>query len=128
MRRTIMDILRKGNLELFHSAMMAWLLDPSMEHNLGRILLDGIAVKLDSKGFRLKQIMDSSTTVRIRTEVTRSKSRYDIEIHCGDSLAVVLENKTKSIGDAPQFEVYSKKTRTPYSLRWDFARNLFLPG
>ncbi len=34
--RTIVDILRKGNQELFHSAMVAWLLDPAAEHGYER--------------------------------------------------------------------------------------------
>lgn len=34
--RTIIDILRKGNQELFHSSMIAWFLDPHGEHESQR--------------------------------------------------------------------------------------------
>ncbi len=41
--RTLIDILRKGNQELFHSSMIAWLLDPLAEHGLGTGFLDAFA-------------------------------------------------------------------------------------
>lgn len=126
--RTIIDILQKGNQELFHSTMIAWLLDPNMEHGLGRILLDGIAAKLDARGFqRFKQVLDSTKTVRVRTEVARSKSRYDIEISGGDSL-IVLENKTKSCGEEPQFEDYIRKNPDAILVALGLCRESFFHG
>ncbi len=47
----------------------------------------------------------SSQALSVKTETTSYNSRYDIEIKIGDML-FVLENKTKSIGDIPQFKKY----------------------
>ena len=38
--RTIVDILQRGNLELFHSSMVAWLIDRKGEHGKGRSVLE----------------------------------------------------------------------------------------
>jgi hypothetical protein len=105
--RTMVDIFRKGNQELFHSSMIAWLLDPNAEHGLGWRFLRRFADKLADKGHpKLKEAIEFSPVGSVRTEAPFLKSRYDIELRFGDVL-VVVENKTKSIGEAPQLDRYT---------------------
>lgn len=104
--RTIIDILRKGNQELFHSSMIAWLLDPRAEHGLGKVFLEQFADKLVDKGRpELLEIVKTALPDSVRTEATSYKSRYDIVISIGQIL-IVIENKTKSLGEWPQFRKY----------------------
>lgn len=104
--RTIIDILRKGNQELFHSSIIAWLLDPRAEHGYGPAFLDAFARLVEDKGDpRFRAALQGPSVVKITTETTGKKSRYDIRLEIGGT-AVVIENKTKSLGDDPQFEQY----------------------
>ena len=48
--RTIIDILRKGNQELFHSSMIAWLLDPQAEHGIDDEFLKGFGHLVAERG------------------------------------------------------------------------------
>lgn len=106
MHRTIIDILRKGNQELFHSSVIAWLLDPKGEHGCGPGFLDAFARLVEERGeSRLRAALQASPVVKITTETTSKKSRYDIKLEIGSTL-VVIENKTKSLGDDPQFDKY----------------------
>lgn len=113
--RTIVDLLRRGNQELFHSAMIAWLLDPNAEHGLGNAFLKLFADKLAEKGcIDLKEMVSASasSSVTVRTETRSSRSRYDIELTLEDKL-VVIENKTKSFGDDAQFSAYEENIPRP---------------
>lgn len=113
--RTIIDILRKGNQELFHSSMIAWLLDPKAEHGMNKLFLEKFSKVLYSKGFRKLSDILSYESLSIKTEAVSHKSRYDIRIKI-DDLVFVIENKTKSIGAVPQFTKYDKKTTFPIAL------------
>ena len=106
--KTIIDILNRGNLELFHSSMISWLLDPKGEHKRGNELLNGIARILDKKGSDTLLKALNSGNAEITTEMVARNRRYDIAIKTRDSLAVI-ENKTKSIGDRVQLDRYLKK-------------------
>ncbi len=104
--RTLIDILRKGNQELFHSSIIAWLLDPEGEHGFGPGFLEGFAQVLERNDCpNMRSAFQASSTTTIRTEMTARKSRYDIRLAIGQTV-VVIENKTKSLGDEPQFEKY----------------------
>lgn len=104
--RTIIDILRKGNQELFHSSMVAWLLDPLAEHGYGSGFLDAFARVVEARGDpRFRAALSGSPMVKVATETAARKSRYDIDLAVGGT-HVVIENKTKSLGDDPQFEKY----------------------
>ncbi len=106
MQRTIIDILRKGNQELFHSAIIAWLLDPKGEHGFGAGFLNAFAETVEDKGYpKFRTALQASPTVKITTETTGPQSRYDIRLEI-QSTFVVIENKTKSLGDDPQLEKY----------------------
>jgi hypothetical protein len=108
--RTMIDIFRKGNQELFHSSMIAWLLEPKAEHGLGGRFLERFADKLagaEGGSSKLKEAVEVSPNGSVRSEAPFLKSRYDIEIRFGDAL-VVVENKTKSVGEAPQLDRYKE--------------------
>lgn len=103
---TIIDILRKGNQELFHSNMIAWLLDPRAEHGLGKTCLEEFADKLAARGrTELRDAIRKSLPDSVHTESTSYRSRYDIVIRIGQML-IVIENKTKSVGSRLQFNKY----------------------
>lgn len=108
--RTIIDILRKGNQELFHSSMIAWLMDPnkSDEHFLEDGVLRGLGKILRAKGKNeLDEAVESCSIEEIKTEVRSRKSIYDIQIDLGEGKKkIILENKTKSLGTETQFEKY----------------------
>ena len=57
--RTIVDILKRGNLELFHSSMVAWLIDSKGEHGKGTSVLAKLAETLSPKRKRM-----ASTSIR----------------------------------------------------------------
>lgn len=105
-RRTIIDVLRKGNQELFHSSILAWLLDPDGEHGYGPAFLHAFARTVEERGCpKMWAALQAGPVARITTETAAHKSRYDIVLRIGP-VAVVIENKTKSLGDEPQFEKY----------------------
>lgn len=105
MTRTMIDIFRKGNQELFHSSMICWLLDPDAEHGLGKQFLELFAEKLAYTRPELKAAVEASELESVQTEVTSSESRYDIDLQF-ESTRIVIENKTKSVGDVPQLDKY----------------------
>jgi hypothetical protein len=106
MSRTIIDILRKGNQELFHSSIIAWLLEPNGEHGYGNGFLNAFAEAVEQNGYpKFRAALQASPTVIIKTEAATKMGRYDIKLEIGSTF-VVIENKTKSLGDDPQFEKY----------------------
>ncbi len=116
MARTIIDILRKGNLELFHSSIVSWLLDPTGEHRLGAGFLKAFAETVAQRGStELNDKLNHALPESITAEATSYKSRYDILIHL-DGKTFVIENKTKSIGAWPQFEKYDQSKCTLIAL------------
>jgi hypothetical protein len=97
--KTIVDILRKGNQELFHSAIIAWLLDPSAEHGLGPSILEEFARLVASRGGPALQQALAGQPAAIRTEVGVPGARYDISMDIsGAPIRFIIENKTKSVG------------------------------
>lgn len=105
-QRTIIDILRKGNQELFHSSVIAWFLDPKGEHGYGSQFLEGFAELLGDRGSSdMKVALQGAALSSVTTEATTYKGRYDIVLKIGQ-LKVIIENKTKSLGALPQFDQY----------------------
>jgi len=106
MGRTIVDILKKGNQELFHSSLIAWLLNPKGEHELGETFINHFTEKLEKKGYpELKNILKNSSKILVLTETKHTGGRYDIEIVADDS-NILIENKTKTIGSSSQLDDY----------------------
>jgi hypothetical protein len=111
--RTIIDILRKGNLELFHSSMLAWLLDPRAEHGLGDEFLKMFSETVAAKGAgSLRAALMGGQLDSVKTETPSDGNRYDIVISCGGKPVAVLENKTKSVGMLTQLERYRERIPT----------------
>src|SRR6266536_4971548 len=107
--RTIIDVLRKGNLELFHSSMLCWLMDESMDHNLGRAFLDGFANILCEKGFpELRNALQKSAPTSITTEFSGREGRSDVELRFPGGVRFIIENKIKSIGKSEPLERYAR--------------------
>ena len=105
--KTIIDILNRGNLELFHSSMIAWLLDENGEHGLNTTVLSALATKLAERGFdELKAALEGGVA-NLATEVRRGRHRYDIHLELDDR-RVVFENKTKSVGNSFQLDAYGE--------------------
>jgi hypothetical protein len=106
---TIIDILSKGNLELFHSSFLAWLMDKSnKEHGLGSIFL----TRLLSKFFPddVSQAI-SKSDYEVLTEYKESGCRFDIlvKVAIPEKRGIVFENKVKGFGSLLQLDAYKKK-------------------
>lgn len=113
MQRTAIDVLRKGNQELFHSAMIAWALDPekTTEHGLGDQVLWAVARTLADRGHpTLVEALQSGHSPKISTELPGKGCRYDIEVRFGDR-RIVFENKTKSLEPPGQTDAYQAAGR-----------------
>jgi tRNA A37 threonylcarbamoyladenosine biosynthesis protein TsaE len=81
MHRTIIDVLKKGSLELFHSDMLRWLMDETAEHHHKRAFLSHLATTLSKKGFpNLRDALNASPTYTTITEFPHHQERTDIEI------------------------------------------------
>ncbi len=106
--RTIVDILQCGNLELFHSSMLAWLLDSRGEHGMETRVLAKLAEILSRrKGWPQLEEALARGGGDVRTEVKRGNHRYDIWLELPDT-KVVFENKTKTVGNESQLGSYQK--------------------
>jgi hypothetical protein len=107
MSKTMIDILNKGNLELFHSSIIAWLLDPEESHDLGAEFLHAFlneAYRNRSEFCILDDLPYECSEVKTEVHGGRKK-RYDICIDIGDKRFIV-ENKTKSLGEKGQLDTY----------------------
>jgi hypothetical protein len=104
--RTIIDILKKGNLELLHSAIIGWMLDKNGEHGLHDTFLKAFVKRIGDK----YPDLSSEHFESAKLETIGLKSRYDIKLMLGDK-TVIIENKTKSLGGPNQLEHYQKATR-----------------
>lgn len=126
----MIDILRRGNQELFHSSMIAWLLDPTAEHGLGTCFLEGFGAKLADKGNAdLQTEYEAALPKSVCTEVSSNRSRYDIEIRF-EKTRFVVENKTKSLGTVSQLQKYEEDDVVPIALGLcdvSFSENLKYP-
>jgi hypothetical protein len=86
----LLSVVGRRTHELTHSAMIAWLMDPTGRHGLARTVLDGLLVRLWPE----KTL--PSTPIRVEREVDqrveRVQARADVIVRAGDSI-IVLENK-----------------------------------
>ena len=105
--RTIVDILKRGNLELFHSSMVAWLIDSKGEHGKGTSVLAKLAETLSRKGWPQLEEALAKGGGEVRTEEKRGSRRYDIWLELPD-MKVGFENKTKTVGNELQLQSYQE--------------------
>ena len=106
--RTIIDILQRGNLELFHSSMVAWLIDRKGEHEKGTSVLAKLAETLSRKGWSQLEKALANGVGEVRREKKRGNHRYDIWLKLPDT-EVVFENKTKTVGNELQLQCYQEE-------------------
>ena len=81
----IVSVLSRGNQEMFHSAMLAWLMDEGGSHGLGRAFLSGVFSSLGVKTDGVQEVV---------TEHRGRHGRYDILLRDpskGDK-TIVFEN------------------------------------
>ncbi len=102
MPRNLISAFARGNQELFHSAFLAWLLGKSSPHALGGAVLEGL---LSLVGLYLP-----NQSYTIQTEACDRGCRFDILIQSAESgplkKGLVIENKTKSLGQHLQLDRY----------------------
>lgn len=101
----IVSVLSRGNQEMFHSAMLAWLMDEGGSHGLGRAFLSGVFSSLGVKTDGVQEVV---------TEHRGRHGRYDILLRDpskGDK-TIVFENKTKSLGAHSQGARYAVEGAT----------------
>ncbi|HXN47897.1 MAG TPA: PD-(D/E)XK nuclease family protein [Bryobacteraceae bacterium] len=122
MNRTIIDVLKKGSLELFHSDMLRWLMDETEEHRHKRAFLNLLATTLSTKGFpNLSDALKASPTYTAITEFLHRQERTDIEIQFPNHQPFVIENKTKSLGTIEQLDRYAAYGTQPIALGFTAA-------
>jgi hypothetical protein len=128
METTIIDILKKGNLELFHSSMISWLMDPTRNQGIGVVFLKEFFKKAfqDRAKPSLPMIFEKidQGKVSVQTEVTGKGGRYDIFIEV-DDFSFVIENKTKSIGKDTQLEKYLDEVNHKYVIALGLVEESF---
>lgn len=104
-RHNIVSVLSRGNQEMFHSAMLAWLMDEGGSHGLGRTFLSGALATLG---------IEATGDYEVLTEHRGRHGRYDIllrERATGDE-AIIFENKTKALGAHSQGARYASEGAT----------------
>lgn len=95
--RTLIDIFGKGNMDLFHTNMISWLISPDAEHGLKSSFLEKFSETLAKRGnIKLKQEVEHGEIV-VHSKTIYYKWYYVIEIHTLNSL-FVIHNKTMGIG------------------------------
>lgn len=99
----VISVLSRGNQEMFHSAMLAWLLNEAGSHGLGRSFRDRVLSQLPFGG---KYV---GSDLEVLTEHKGAYGRYDIVLRMRDhgGEVAILENKTKALGDSSQGERYA---------------------
>ncbi len=104
-KRTIIDVLKAGNIELFHSRIIAWLLYPNSEHGYGDYFIKEFAHIVDSRGNTSMSSAINASNINVNTEDKVGKHRFDITIEV-DGKRFIVENKVKSLGSDLQLGVY----------------------
>lgn len=105
--RTIIDLLKRGNQELFHSSIVGWFLDPKGEHRWRDSFLRGF-LQLSAERSANLAIPPDLAGARVDVEAPGRGSRHDIRIVVGDT-SIVVENKIKSVGSRSQLDRYRNR-------------------
>ena len=95
MEKNIIQILKVGNQELFYSSFLAWLLDKNGKHGLNSQLSAWLLNKIGLSNCEIDTV---------ESEKKIGSIRADIYIVTKDGKRIIMENKTKSIGDINQLE------------------------
>ena len=76
--KTMIDLFRRGNQELFHSAIVGWLPDSREAHGYGDQFIRAFAEEVTAAGYPLLQ-MEKSLPLKVGIEVPHQGVRPDIE-------------------------------------------------
>ena len=98
----IFDVLKISRMEIRHSNMLAWLLDPHEKHNLGDAVLRNLLDNILNERYELTNI-----------SVIREWHNIDIFIELKD-LIICIENKIDSKEHGKQLENYKKYIEEQY--------------
>ena len=89
-RPDLLGVIGRGRREVYHSQMLAWLLDPGTPSGLGGRFLKEFLSQLDPEFRALQQ--DELYHVQVRTEATGDEARTDILLRA-ETFTVAIEVK-----------------------------------
>lgn len=90
----LLSIIGRGRYELFHSSILAWMLNPSEKHGLGTLFLESVLRSCGIEDF------GDLRFARAETEIQHSETRADIVVFC-DQITLIIENKIYA-GEQPE--------------------------
>ncbi|WP_434040993.1 MULTISPECIES: PD-(D/E)XK nuclease family protein [Sorangium] len=107
----LLSILRQSRQELYHSALLAWLLDPQGRHGFGSRFLEALLRRCTSD-LPTAQLNRARPTL----EVSQGNARADIVV-TGPALCLVIENKVDAREQPQQCDrLYESFGRAPGAL------------
>lgn len=113
-------VLKVNNYEIRHSNMLAWLLDPSENHNLGDLLLKKVLTGILSNGDEvelLNQLTIPQVLISNFHDVTVSREWHNIDlllVSKSNDLVLFFENKIHAGLGEHQLEKYLKTIKESY--------------
>ncbi len=115
----LFDVLQVGHMELQHSWLVAWLLDPGGSHGLGdafpRAFLSEVGATAEERGIPVPSPSDSAEWGFRDVEVARERHYIDILVLSeAESLACIIENKIFSNEIPGQLRWYLETVRAIY--------------
>ena len=96
----LLGVIGQSRRETYHSAILAWLLDPNMRHGLGT----GFLERLIRRCFP-DSLFNSLADAWTQCEVTRAGARADIVVWSTE-LTLVIENKVDAVEQPGQCDSY----------------------
>lgn len=121
----VFDVLRITNVEIRHSNILAWLLDPNENHGLGdsfiKSFISKVVSKYKSNKFSVIEILLQNF---YSYQVHRELNNMDIILQSIDEKTVVIiENKIWSKESTNQLKKYYEKSKTEYK---DYDKILYV--
>lgn len=113
----LFDVLKVSKKEIYHSNMLAWLLDPNENHGLGEAFLKGILQKLVENDEEGKyDVFDILLSDLHSFSVYREWKRIDILlVSTEEKMLFAIENKVASIEHGKQLDTYRETLGNDYS-------------
>lgn len=113
----LFDVLKITNMEIRHSNILAWLLDPNENHGLGDSFLKAFVTKVTAKCDLSKHnAFDILLQDFFTYQVYRESNHMDIVLHSHEEkTAIIIENKIWAGESSHQLNNYLEKSKTEYS-------------
>lgn len=113
----LFDVLKIINMEIRHSNMLAWLLDPNENHGLGDSFLKAFVMRVTAKCDLGKyNAFDILLQDFFTYQVYRESNHMDIVLHSPEEkTAIIIENKIWAGESSHQLNDYLEKSKTEYS-------------